>query len=605
MSNDALKNAALQYAKLGWHIFPLGFKSKMPAISREKGGNGLNDATDSVVRIERYWNKNPNHNIGISVGSSLLYVVDVDGERGESSLDRLIEEHGPFPDTLVVITGKGFHYYFKMPEGLKLGNSASFLGPGIDTRGYGGYTVLPPSLHPDGCLYEWKNEGVAPAALPQWIIDKAQKPVYLPPTFTPSIYSINVHPYVRRVWEGVQTTLRSAQHGERNNALNIAAVKMGHWIASSSIDRARVEQELTLIAQDLGLSDIEIEKTLVSGIEAGLRIPAYPPDNREFQHENSAQSGARMSEGTISIQQGSTFGRKEIKYLWGKRIPIGMLTVLAGPSGIGKSFISLALAANITAGVPLLDEGDHVDGEVLFCSYEDEVESTIGHRADGLGVNMDRCHFITGVTTEHGERQFGPQDVPRIIDFLKGRPQLKLIVIDPLGSFLGGGIDANAENEARAVLGTLVKAASETDTAVMMIAHFNKGSESTDPLHRIAGSQGITALPRSVLAVEWGEDKERLVKHLKSSTSAEAPTVGYHFDGQFKWTRLVRDDTECKAWLESTIKLAGGHISVDEVWRKAKLYGLDDDEISLARDLLNPRIDKVSPDERTWIWSLR
>jgi hypothetical protein len=591
MSNDALRDAAIQYAKMGWHIFPLGFKSKMPAISKADGGNGLNDATNDIARIERYWNNHPSCNIGVNVGASNLYVVDVDGERGESSLEDLLKEHGPFPDTLIAITGKGFHYFFKMPEGLSLGNTASSLGPGIDTRGVGGYVVAPPSLHPDGCLYEWKEEGLACAELPKWILDKVQKPVYLPPTYTPSIYSINVHPYVRRVWEGVQVTLRSAQHGERNNALNIAAVKMGHWIASNSIDRGRVEQELTLIAQDLGLADLEIQKTMESGIEAGMKIPAYPPDNRQFQHENTSQSDARVSEGVISIQRGSSFGRKEVKYLWGKRIPIGMLTVLAGPSGIGKSFISLALAANITAGVPLLDEGTHVDGEVLFCSYEDEVESTIGPRADGLGVDLDRCHFITGVTTEHGERQFGPQDVPRIIDFLKGCPQLKLIVIDPLGSFLGGGVDVNSENEARAVLGTLVKAASETDTAVLMVAHFNKGSDSPDPLHRIAGSQGITALPRSVLAVEWGEDKERLVKHLKSSTSAEAPTIGYHFDGKFNWTRIIREASQCKDWLQRTLRLAGGTMAVDEIYEKARMYGLTDDELDLARDMVDPIID--------------
>ncbi len=605
--NEELHDAAVLYAKLGWHVFPLATRSKMPAIARRDGGKGVLQATDDPDRISRWWKKHPTHNIGLSVGASGLYVVDIDGEKGQDSLDDLETEHGNLPDTLVSATGKGHHFFFKHPEGKEMGNTASKLGPNIDTRGFGGYVVLAPSIHPDGHAYEWVNEGAVPADLPQWIIDKVAATVWVQPvkpTYTPSQYSINVHPYVRRVWEGVQTDLQSAQRGIRNNELNKAAVKMGHWIGGGCIDRQRVEMELTLIAQNLGLGDMEIAKTLESGIEAGMKQPSYPPDNKQYQHESKQQTDARHSEGTVSIQRGSTYGRKKIEYLWGLRIPIGKLTILAGPSSIGKSYTTLALAANITAGVPLLDGGKHVDGEVLFCSYEDDVEDTIGPRADSLGVDMNRCHFINGVNTDHGERAFGPQDVPRIIDFLKGEPNLRLIAIDPLGSFMGSGVDVNAENEAREVLSTLVKTAAETDTAVLIVAHYNKGTESTDPLHRIAGSQGITALPRSVLAVEWGEDGERLIKHLKASTSKQAPTIGYRFDDKFTWTRMVREPDECKAWLRETLEIAGGSLTVGEIWDKARLYGLHDDEVSQARDLLNPRIEASDEINRA-VWHLQ
>ncbi len=596
----SLHDAAVQYAKLGWYIFPLAPRSKMPAISKKDNGNGLHDSTNDPERISKWWTKHPDHNIGLNVGKSGLYVLDIDGERGADSLLELEKEYGILPSTLVAVTGKGHHFIFKLPEGKEMGNTASKLGPGIDTRGVGGYIVLAPSIHPDGHEYDWLNEGVAPAELPQWVQDKTITPVWIPPTYTPSIYSINVHPYVRRVWENVQTDLQSAMHGQRNVALNTAAVKMGHWIASNSIARDRVEIELTLIAQALGLGDTEIRKTLQSGIEAGLKLPAYPPEPNQFKHENTHQNDARMSEGAISIQKGSSFGRKKVEYLWGKRIPLGKLTVLAGPSGIGKSYTMLAVAANITAGVFLLDGGPRVDGEVLFCSYEDDVEDTIGPRADSLNVDLDRCHFITGVETPHGQRQFGPQDVPRVIDFLKGCPQLKLIVIDPLGSFVGAGTDINSENEARAVLSTLVDTAAKGGCAVVMVAHFNKGSESNDPLHRIAGSQGISALPRSVLAVEWGEDKERLVRHLKASTSPCAATVGYRFDERFTWTRIVREPDECKKWLRDTLTLAGGSMGLDDIAKEAKLYNIADDELDIARDLLNPRIEKLTDFHAIW-----
>ncbi len=598
-----LLEAAVLYAKLGWHVFPLAARSKMPAIGKKDGGNGLHDATNDPDRIEKWWTKHPNHNIGLNVGASGLYVVDIDGEKGQDALDELEKEHGNLPDTLVAATGKGHHFFFKHPEGKELGNTASKLGPNIDTRGVGGYVVLAPSVHPDGHLYEWVNEGTAPAELPKWIIDKHADKVWIPPTYTPSVYTLNVHPYVRRVWEQVQGDFQSSQQGTRNVALNTAAVKMGHWIASNSIDRGRVEQELTAIAINLGLGESEIRKTLESGIEAGLKQPAYPPDPKQFQHESQHQQDARLSEGTLNIQKGSSYGRKEIKYIWGKRIPIGKLTILAGPSGIGKSYTTLAVAAEITAGIRMLDSyGPVVDGECLFCTYEDDVEDTVGMRCDALGVNMDRCYFIEGVDTEHGQRQFGPQDVARIIDFVKTHPNIRMIAIDPLGSFMGSGVDVNSENEARAVLSTLVKTAADADAAVVIVAHFNKGTESSDPLHRIAGSQGITALPRSVLTVEWGEDGERLIKHVKSSSSACASTLGYHFDGTYQWTRIHREAEECRKWLFDTLTIKNGEMTLDEITSRAALYGMPDEELDIARDLLNPQIEEVNG---VWVWSLR
>lgn len=597
---DDFLEDVLEYAKRGWHIFPLHTKSKMPAISREKGGHGFKDATNDLGRLERWWKKNPDHNIGLATGASDLYVVDVDGERGEESLRNLEDEHGELPETLVCRTGQGFHHYFQLPEG-RPGNSSSKLGLGIDTRGEGGYVILPPSVHPLTLQpYEWVND-LPVAQLPAWIVKSFEKLEWIPPMYTPSAYIVNIHPYVRRVWEGVQSDLQSAIQGRRNEELNIAAVKMGNWIASSSIDQDRVEQELAEIARNLGLSEHEIEATIQSGIGAGLKSPKYPPPPEPYGFENKHQQAARQVEGTIAIQRGSSFGRKEVKYMWNKRVPLGKLTILAGPSSIGKSFVSLALAAHVTAGAKLIDSPTRIDGECLFASYEDDIEDTIGPRADALGVDMDRCHFIQGVDTEHGKRPFGPQDVPRIIDYLKACPQIKLIVIDPLGSFLGSGTDGNSETEARGVLGTLVDTAAQTDTAVIIIAHFNKSTESEDPLHRVAGSQGITALPRSVLTVSWGENKERLVKHIKSSTSAECSTIGYGFDtGQFDWTRVVRSPAEAEQWLRTT--LANGQVELTEIFRAAILFGLHDDELEAARDAVNP--DILGEEHGTRFWRL-
>ena len=165
-----------------------------------------------------------------------------------------------------------------------------------------------------------------------------------------------------------------------------------------------------------------------------------------------------------------------------------------------------------------------------------------------------------------------------------------------MGSFLGSGSDGNSETEARAILGTLVDAAAQTGTAVIIIAHFNKTSESEDPLHRVAGSQAFTALPRSVLTVSWGEDKERLLKHIKSSTSAECSTIGYNFeDGKFTFTGVKQEPTTLAKWLRS--ELESGPMFISEIAKRAALFNITDSEIDIAREIVKPKIE-------SGMWSL-
>jgi Bifunctional DNA primase/polymerase, N-terminal/Primase C terminal 1 (PriCT-1) len=64
----------------------------------------------------------------------------------------------------------GFHFLFQYPAKQVLRNSAGEVGPGVDTRGEGGYIVLPPSLHASGNLYHvYRAAPVIPA--PNWLLE--------------------------------------------------------------------------------------------------------------------------------------------------------------------------------------------------------------------------------------------------------------------------------------------------------------------------------------------------------------------------------------------------------------------------------------------------
>jgi putative DNA primase/helicase len=99
---------------------------------------------------------------------------------GEESLQQLEAQYGPLPETATVLSGGGGrHLYFQHP-GSRVPTTSGNLGPGLDTRGDGGYIVAPPSLHVSGKGYKWepgKNPDKVPLApIPTWLSDLLQRP---------------------------------------------------------------------------------------------------------------------------------------------------------------------------------------------------------------------------------------------------------------------------------------------------------------------------------------------------------------------------------------------------------------------------------------------
>jgi len=165
LHGEQAHDAARPYARRGWLVFPCTPGGKKPAIRR-----GFHGATTNPATIDRWWHARPDYNVAIRCGAgSRLWVIDVDCG-GSETIDRLIAEHGPLPQTLTVETAAGRHLYFATT--LDLPTTAGKIGPGIDTRGRGGYVLALPSLHPTGAIYRWETK-FEPSAPPQWLMNPA------------------------------------------------------------------------------------------------------------------------------------------------------------------------------------------------------------------------------------------------------------------------------------------------------------------------------------------------------------------------------------------------------------------------------------------------
>ncbi len=181
-SSSPIRSAALDYHARGWHPIRVhGLQSDGVSCTCSRRGATCRDAGKHPT--DKAWQQGPpltpeeihnawsgwragHNNVGLRTGqASGLFVLDVDSG-GDESLAAL----GALPTTYTVRTGSGGrHYYFRMPEGEPLGNSAGRLGKGLDTRGEGGFVVAPPSVSARGAYSVEVDAPVAPA--PAWLLD--------------------------------------------------------------------------------------------------------------------------------------------------------------------------------------------------------------------------------------------------------------------------------------------------------------------------------------------------------------------------------------------------------------------------------------------------
>jgi len=145
-----LLEAALDYAKLGWHILPIVAGQKIPASS-----HGVKDATTDPVQIRAWWSRWPDANVAVACGkASGIYVIDVDISDSVNGYESL-KELPPLPETIRQDTPRGgFHAFYCVRESDPPCNKNDFR-TGVDIRGDGYYVLLPPSKSRSHGSYTW------------------------------------------------------------------------------------------------------------------------------------------------------------------------------------------------------------------------------------------------------------------------------------------------------------------------------------------------------------------------------------------------------------------------------------------------------------------
>lgn len=254
----------ISYCIRKWPIHPLN--GKVPILKNWQN----NASTDSDI-VLKWFTKWPKANVGIVTGLvSNLLVLDVDGLEGANSIVDFA-----MPEAPTVATARGYHYYFRFPTELQtIPTTRTRLFPGIDTRGRGGFIVAPPSIHESEHRYTWlKPLREALPEAPVWLIQKL-KLNHKSRNKIPSIVKYEKHShYAHAALRNESEAVARAPKGTRNTRLNQAAFSMGTLIDTCGMNIEYVTESLTLAAISAGLLQEEINKTLSSGLTAGMKKP--------------------------------------------------------------------------------------------------------------------------------------------------------------------------------------------------------------------------------------------------------------------------------------------------------------------------------------------
>ena len=206
---------------------------------------------------------------------------------------------------------------------------------------------------------------------------------------------------------------------------------------------------------------------------------------------------------------------QEVAWLWFPFIPYGKLTIVQGDPGDGKTTLVLNIAAKLSKGEGLDSKMKLTEPlNVIYQSAEDGLADTVKPRLETAGANCENISVID-------ESIKSLSMIDERLEEAVIRTKAKLLILDPIQAYLGGGMDMNRANEARDMTKKLATLAEKYQCAIVLVGHMNKAA-GNKAAYRGMGSIDFFAVARSVLLVGRveGEANIRAVVQIKNNLAA-------------------------------------------------------------------------------------
>lgn len=413
----SLHDAATFYSDLGWCVLPIRKENKFPSVKWKQ----YQTKHPSPEELEK-WFKKDGVRIGLLTGeASGVVVVDADSLEAVAELQR----RGCWSETRVR-TARGLQLYFRRGE--EAVKTTQGIIPKVDIRADRGIAVLPPSLHATGVTYTWESFNIEnlPVYNPKWFPEKSPE-------------NFNTHGWVS------ECLLNLAELPRRPTLIKIAGrLLYNGW---------SLEDACTVLhphAEAAGLSDEEFFNCMES-------IRGY-----EIKNDMASVSVSDLLNNT-----------REVDFVVQNAIPRESVTIVGGVPKMGKSWLLLDLALELSRGGKWMGLLPCAPCKVLY--FDEENASTL------LSVRLRKLLKVKQFTPSYnvqfvigqGINFSDPNSVMKIKDKLNAfHPDV--VMVDSL--IRVHREDENSSTELAGVFSTIHKLTTEYKCAFIFADHEGKSA---------------------------------------------------------------------------------------------------------------------------------
>ncbi|WP_058189838.1 bifunctional DNA primase/polymerase [Terracidiphilus gabretensis] len=513
-----LLDAAIDYVRRGWHIFPCIPKTKVPLAGLAP--HGFKSASADEETIRRWWTIKPEANIGISTGPSDLTVIDCDHghatrEAAVAWLAR-VSASGKLPRTYTVLTGRRFDSLDpSKPEwGVQLYYQGAIPGSGHfeldggsgDVQSIGDLVMGASSIHPkSGEAYAVLIDApVAP--LPEWVRTLAPKrrtfaePVTVPDDVADEWKAwlleyaehcgLTVRDFDKRVpngwWLGIRCPWehRSGDGSESSTVLGILDGKIAFECSHGTCKTAK-HDTAAFKAEMLRLhGEFQTEPGAEPSVMLGTGLP-MPQKRLNPADWHDRYMTAEAFENV-----------KPPEFLIADFLVKNSITMLAGPVAQRKSIIALNIAHALCTGDPLFGYFDVTAKPVrtvYLCPEMGAASFAKRIKQIGIGKYVGETLFIQTMSEQ-----------PTTLDELENEVPEAVVIVDTITRFVEG--DENKVEDMRRFAQKVFRLANAGAT-VLLLHHSKKGSTGSldDGLR---GSSELAAFVDSCWVTELEDTKK-------------------------------------------------------------------------------------------------
>lgn len=510
---------ALTYTALGWRVLPIKPGEKRPPMTAWQ----KEASTDGELIKNWFRNLYKGHGVGIATGEeSGIWVLDIDtgpDKPGDASLAELEQAHGQLPPTVEAVTGSGGrHLYFLWPEGQRVvtrrdtKNVTSPLPAGIDVRGEGGQVLAPPTIHPSGTIYTWRD-GCAPwerdvAEAPQWLLkivcerEAPEAPSSPPQSAGTFLGDDGVQS------ESIAGWFDQTEHWDtlllRDGWTPMPAIgDQQYWVRPGK--EKRDGHSAVLHLPDGPFVIFSTDGTLTKYAEPSARVASgdgwayskfgyYAVSRHSGDRSEAARrlrdvrtererftpvvegDPAQVDNDSILIDWETFWAKDHSAEEWIAYpvVPAHRQVALYAPGGTGKSLLALAIAAALATGRPCLGQPPVPRQHVLYFDYE-MTEADLMERLTDLGYDhgddWSHLHYALLPALDPLDTKDGARRVCALADQVGA----ELVVIDTMARAVEG--DENDADTYRKFYQWTGRALKATNRALLRLDHAGKEAD--------------------------------------------------------------------------------------------------------------------------------